>query len=238
MCDDDPVFAHLMKVGLEHEGFAVDVVHDASGVLQYLRRRLPDLVLLDVVLPDQSGVELCRYLRNRFAPPVILVSGLSSEGDRVAGLLANADDYVCKPFRPRELAARIRTILRRAGRSASSSDGILEANDVQLDVQRHQVIVRGQPVSLSMKEFRLLELLLAGAGSVVSRWRLINELWGGRSVGVDKLLDSYVRRLRAALEEDPSRPVLITTLRGQGYRFEIDRPVQTQVVIRSEGQLS
>jgi two-component system response regulator RegX3 len=185
----------------------------------------PDLVLLDVMLPRLSGIDVCRELRTRSRTPIIMVTAKGGEIDTVVGLEVGADDYVTKPYRLRELVARMRAVLRRAPvREDSGESGeVLEVGDVRLDPERHEVYVRSSPVALPLKEFELLELLLANAGRVLTRETLIDRVWGPHYVGDTKTLDVHVKRLRSKIEDDPSSPRRITTIRGLGYKFEAAR---------------
>src|SRR5207302_3191121 len=194
--------------------------------LELLDALRPDLVLLDVMLPDLSGLDVCREIRRRSTVPIIMVSAKSSEIDTVVGLEVGADDYVSKPFRLRELVARMRAALRRAPRDeeeAIAATEVLKVGEVRLDPGRHEVMVRSSDVTLPLKEFELLELLLSNAGRVLTRDTLIDRIWGPHYVGDTKPRDVHIKRLRAKIEEDPSNPTLITTIRGLGYRFEAGR---------------
>ena len=174
-----------------------------------------------------SGIDVCRELRRRSSVPIIMVTAKGSEIDTVVGLEVGADDYVTKPYRLRELVARMRAVLRRragdAPRPRRSSGDALEVGDVALDPERHEVVIRGEPVSLPLKEFELLELLLANAGRVLPRDTLIDRVWGTDYVGDTKTLDVHVKRLRAKVEPDPSSPTRIVTIRGLGYKYEVPR---------------
>jgi two-component system response regulator RegX3 len=185
----------------------------------------PDLVLLDVMLPRLSGIDVCRQLRKRTQVPIIMVTAKGAEIDTVVGLEVGADDYVTKPYRLRELVARMRAVLRRAPSEGPSdgSEGVLEAGDVRLDVERHEVTIRDVPAVLPLKEFELLELLLANAGRVLTRDTLIDRVWGPDYVGDTKTLDVHIKRLRAKVEADPGNPSQIITIRGLGYKFELPR---------------
>jgi two-component system response regulator RegX3 len=183
----------------------------------------PSLVLLDVMLPRVSGVDVCRQIRTRSRVPIIMVTARNAEIDAVVGLELGADDYVTKPFRLRELVARVRAALRRASVDDVGIDGhgdVLEIGDVRLDAARHEVSVRGDPVALPLKEFELLELLLANAGRVLTRDVLIDRVWGPDYFGDTKTLDVHVKRLRSKVEENPAQPTRIVTVRGVGYRYE------------------
>jgi two-component system response regulator RegX3 len=178
-------------------------------------------VLLDLMLPEMSGTEVCRQLRSRSNVPIIMVTARDSEIDKVVGLEIGADDYVTKPYSPRELVARIRAVLRRqAGDSAELAPPTLTAGPVRMDVERHVVTVSGAGVPLPLKEFELLEMLLRNAGRVLTRGQLIDRVWGADYVGDTKTLDVHVKRLRSKIEPEPSAPRYIVTVRGLGYKFE------------------
>jgi two-component system response regulator RegX3 len=225
--EDEESFVEALVVGLEREGFSVHVARDGVEALARFEVVEPDLVLLDLMLPRISGIDVCRQLRSHSTVPIIMVTAKSSEIDTVVGLEVGADDYVTKPYRLRELVARMRAALRRsAARSGDDFDedgSAYEVGDIRLDGDRHEVKVRGVEVSLPLKEFELLEALLANAGRVLSRDTLIDRVWGSDYVGDTKTLDVHVKRLRGKIEDDPSRPVRITTIRGLGYKFELPR---------------
>lgn len=226
LVEDEESFVDALVVGLQREGFQVRVARDGVEALELFELVQPDLVLLDVMLPRLSGVDVCRRLRTRSRVPIIMVTAKSSEIDTVVGLEVGADDYVSKPYRLRELVARIRAALRRAPADAGAEDdggeGVLEVGDVRLDPERHEVAIRGQEAALPLKEFELLELLLANAGRVLTRDTLISRVWGHDYVGDTKTLDVHVKRLRAKVEDDPANPRRIVTIRGLGYKY--DRP--------------
>ena len=225
--EDEESFVDALVVGLTREGFEVEVARDGAEALERFDEVAPDLVLLDLMLPRVSGIDVCRQLRARSAVPIIMVTAKSSEIDTVVGLEVGADDYVTKPYRIRELVARMRALLRRV---PSASEAIVdrdavtyEVGDVRLDPDRHEVVIRGEQVALPLKEFELLELLLANAGRVLTRDTLISRVWGDDYVGDTKTLDVHVKRLRAKVEDDPSRPTRIVTIRGLGYKLERPR---------------
>ncbi|MDP9402372.1 MAG: response regulator transcription factor [Actinomycetota bacterium] len=220
--EDEESFVDALTVGLKREGFLVHVARDGIAALGVFDAIKPDLVLLDVMLPRLSGVDVCREIRQRSRTPIIMVTAKGSEIDTVVGLEIGADDYVTKPYRLRELVARMRAVLRRSPRQDEPlSDGsVLEVGDVRLDPARHEVTVRGEQVALPLKEFELLELLLDNAGRVLTRETLIDRIWGTNYFGDTKTLDVHVKRLRSKLEEDPSQPRRIVTIRGLGYRYE------------------
>jgi two-component system response regulator RegX3 len=235
LVEDEESFLEALLVGLRREGFEVEVARDGSEAMACFEASPPDLVLLDVMLPKMSGIDVCRAIRARSTVPIIMVSAKSAEIDTVVGLEVGADDYVTKPYRLRELVSRMRAVLRRASRSDDArrehADGngdgaehnLLQVGDVRLDIDRHECTVRGQEVRLTRKEFDVLELLLSTAGRLVTRETLIDRVWGTDYVGDTKTLDVHIKRLRAQIEEDPSQPRMITTIRGLGYRFERPR---------------
>jgi two-component system, OmpR family, response regulator RegX3 len=224
--EDEDSFVDALTVGLQREGFRVQVARDGAEALELFDLVEPDLVLLDLMLPRISGVDVCRQLRAKSSVPIIMVTAKASEIDTVVGLEVGADDYVSKPYRLRELVARMRAALRRVPRDElpSASDEAFRVGDVLLDPDRHEVVVRGQEVTLPLKEFELLELLLANAGRVLTRETLIDRIWGVDYVGDTKTLDVHVKRLRAKVEDDPSSPSRIVTIRGLGYKYEVPRP--------------
>jgi two-component system response regulator RegX3 len=223
--EDEESFVEALVVGLKREGFRVEVARDGVEAVEVFDRTRPDLVLLDVMLPKMSGIDVCREIRSRSRVPIIMVTAKGTEIDTVVGLEIGADDYVTKPYRLRELVARIRAVLRRSPGDAPLSGGgeILQVGDVSLDPERHEVFVRGVELSLPLKEFELLELLLDNAGRVLTRDVLIDRVWGPHYVGDTKTLDVHIKRVRAKIEDDPSRPTRITTIRGLGYRYEKPR---------------
>jgi two-component system response regulator RegX3 len=224
--EDEDSFVEALTIGLKREGFRVQVARDGAEALDVFDAVKPDLVLLDVMLPKVSGIDVCRELRRRSSVPIIMVTAKGSEIDTVVGLEVGADDYVTKPYRLRELVARMRAVLRRrsADIATAALDGdVLEVGDVALDPERHEVVIRGESVSLPLKEFELLELLLANAGRVLPRDTLIDRVWGTDYVGDTKTLDVHVKRLRAKVEVDPATPSRIVTIRGLGYKYEVPR---------------
>ena len=221
--EDEASFVDALVVGLQREGFQAKVATDGVSALSLFDAVKPDLVLLDLMLPNLSGVDVCREIRRRSRTPIIMVTAKASELDAVVGLEVGADDYVTKPYRLRELVARMRAVLRRApsGEAGDDHDGtVLEVGEVRLDPARHEVTVRGTEVALPLKEFDLLEILMENVGRVLTRDTLIDRIWGLDYVGDTKTLDVHVKRLRSKVEDDPSRPRRITTIRGLGYRYE------------------
>jgi two-component system, OmpR family, response regulator RegX3 len=229
--EDEDSFVEALQLGLEREGFRVEVARDGAEALDLFDVVAPDLVLLDVMLPKVSGIDVCRELRARSSVPIIMVTAKSSELDTVVGLEVGADDYVSKPYRLRELVARMRAVLRRrsaddaTGLVAGAVDGddIVQVGDVSVDHQRHEVVVRGEQVQLPLKEFELLAILLENAGRVLTRDQLIDRVWGADYVGDTKTLDVHIKRLRSKVEKDPAHPTRILTIRGLGYKFDSPR---------------
>ena len=220
--DDEQSYRDALAVALQREGFLVETAADGPEAIHCFDAARPALVLLDVMLPKISGIDVCRELRSRSRVPIIMVTARNAEIDAVVGLEVGADDYVTKPFRLRELIARVRASLRRvpAGDDEDRGLDILEIDDVRLDAGRHEVYVRGNPVALPLKEFELLELLMSNAGRVLTRDVLIDRVWGPNYFGDTKTLDVHVKRLRSKIESDPTNPKRIITVRGVGYRYE------------------
>jgi two-component system response regulator RegX3 len=218
--EDEGSFSDPLSYMLRKEGYEVGLAATGPEALEQFDRHGADLVLLDLMLPGLSGTEVCRALRARSAVPVIMLTAKDSEVDKVVGLELGADDYVTKPYSARELVARIRAVLRRQGESDELITATVEAGPVRLDVDRHVVSVDGAQVSMPLKEFELLELLLRNAGRVLTRGQLIDRVWGSDYVGDTKTLDVHVKRLRAKIEPDPGAPRHIVTVRGLGYKFE------------------
>jgi two-component system response regulator RegX3 len=226
--EDEASFVEALEIGLGREGFHVEVATDGIEALERFRTVDPDLVLLDVMLPRASGIDVCRQIRSQSGVPIIMITAKSSEIDTVVGLEVGADDYVTKPYRIRELVARIRAQLRRTAMEATAeierldagSDAELRVGGVALDPDAHRVTVDGAEVALPLKEFEVLHLLLANAGRVLTRETLIDRVWGTDYVGDTKTLDVHIKRLRGKVEADPARPVRIVTIRGLGYKYE------------------
>jgi two-component system response regulator RegX3 len=221
--EDEESFVEALVVGLKREGFRVRIARDGVEALEVFDTARPDVVLLDVMLPRMSGVDVCREMRNRSPHvPIIMVTAKGSEIDTVVGLEVGADDYVTKPYRLRELVARIRAVLRRTPSEdpLGTSGEAISVGDVALDPVRHEVRIRGEEAALPLKEFELLELLLDNAGRVLTRETIIDRVWGPHYVGDTKTLDVHIKRLRGKVEDDPGHPTRITTIRGLGYRYE------------------
>jgi len=225
--EDEESYVDALRIGLSREGFDVEVATDGEQAVARFDAVQPDVVLLDVMLPRRSGIDVCRELRSRSAVPIIMVTAKASEIDTVVGLEVGADDYVAKPYRMRELVARIRAVMRRAQGDNPPAEpertGGLAAGDVSIDLERHEVHIRGELVSLPLKEFELLALLLEHQGRVLTRETLIDRVWGIDYVGDTKTLDVHVKRLRAKVETEPSRPTRIVTIRGLGYKYVSER---------------
>ncbi len=219
--EDEESFSDALSFMLRKEGFEVSVATTGTQALTEFDRSGADIVLLDLMLPEMSGTEVCRQLRTRSHVPIIMVTARDAEIDKVVGLEIGADDYVTKPYSPRELVARIRAVLRRnAPEAVEVAAPTLSAGPVRMDVERHVVSVAGEPVPLPLKEFELLELLLRNAGRVLTRGQLIDRVWGADYVGDTKTLDVHVKRLRSKIEPDPGQPRFLITVRGLGYKFE------------------
>jgi two-component system response regulator RegX3 len=225
--EDEESFVEALTIGLNREGFRVQIARDGREALDLFEAVAPDVILLDVMLPKISGIDVCREIRSRSRVPIIMVTARNSEIDAVVGLEVGADDYVSKPFRLRELIARVRVALRRIP-SDVDVDAVdrpdqLEVGDVRVDTARHEVWVRGAIAALPLKEFELLEFLLTNAGRVLTRDVLIDRIWGPNYFGDTKTLDVHIKRLRAKVESDPAKPTRIVTVRGVGYRYEKPR---------------
>jgi two-component system response regulator RegX3 len=221
--EDEASFVEALKIGLTREGFTVEVAVDGFEALEKFDRVQPDVVLLDVMLPRISGIDVCRQIRQRSQVPIIMVTAKGGEIDTVVGLEVGADDYVTKPYRVRELIARMRAVMRRSPSDRSAADlslAAIQVGDVVLDPDEHSVFVAGDRVTMPLKEFELLHLLLANAGRVLPRETLIDRVWGSDYVGDTKTLDVHIKRLRGKVETDPAAPTRIVTIRGLGYKYE------------------
>jgi two-component system response regulator RegX3 len=218
--EDEESFSDPLSYLLRKEGYEVSVAETGPAALEDFDRAGADLVLLDLMLPGLSGVDVCRALRHRSSVPVIMLTAKDSEIDKVVGLEIGADDYVTKPYSSRELLARIKAVLRRGQEPEDLMPPTLESGPVRMDVERHVVTVDGEHTSLPLKEFELLEMLLRNSGRVLTRSQLIDRVWGNDYVGDTKTLDVHVKRLRSKVEPDPANPRFIVTVRGLGYKFE------------------
>ena len=219
--EDEPSLSEPLAFLLRKEGYGIEVTEDGRAALAAFDRAGADLVLLDLMLPGLSGTEVCRELRSRSSVPIIMLTAKDSEVDIVVGLELGADDYVTKPYSSRELLARIGAVLRRRTEVEDDDEhGIVEVGTVRMDTERHSVAVRGTEVAMPLKEFELLELLMRNAGRVLTRGQLIDRVWGSDYFGDTKTLDVHIKRIRSKIEDEPSEPKLLLTVRGLGYRFE------------------
>ncbi len=218
--EDEESYSDALAYMLRKEGFEVAIAATGPDALVEFDRAGADIVLLDLMLPGLPGTEVCRQIRQTSNVPVIMVSAKDDEVDKVVGLELGADDYVTKPYSPRELVARIRAVLRR-GAEPDLAPSTLEVGSVRMDVERHIVTVAGHEVRLPLKEFELLEMFLRNPGRVLTRGQLIDRVWGSDYVGDTKTLDVHVKRLRAKLEDNPAEPTLLTTVRGLGYKLDL-----------------
>ena len=220
--EDEASFSEALEFLLGKEGFSVVTAENGAEALRKFDQGAIDLVLLDLMIPEVSGTEVCRQIRAKSRVPIIMLTAKDSEVDKVVGLEIGADDYVTKPYSSRELMARIRAVLRRnSGESIDIEQGVMSVGPVRMDVERHQVFVKGIAVSLPLKEFELLEFLMRNAGRVLTRMQLIDRVWGSDYVGDTKTLDVHIKRLRSKIETDPANPTLIQTVRGLGYKMEL-----------------
>lgn len=225
--EDTEAYVEALVIGLDRAGFRVEVARDGAEALARFADADPDVILLDLMLPKVSGLDVCREIRLASAVPIIMVTAKGDEVDTVVGLEVGADDYVVKPYRMRELVARIRAVMRRRNDppgdppgAGGTPDEVFTVGEVSLDVTRHRVTVAGERVELPLKEFDLLAVLMERAGYVLPRERLIERVWGHDYVGDTKTLDVHIKRLRSKIEPDPAKPVRIVTVRGVGYRYE------------------
>ena len=220
--EDEASFSEALAFLLSKEGFETAIAETGREALDMFNAQGADLILLDLMIPVVSGVEVCRSIRTHSQVPIIMLTAKDAEIDKVVGLEIGADDYVTKPYSSRELIARIKAVLRRgqADDQADYDEDLLEVGPIRLNIGKHQVFVKGNPVALPLKEFELLEFLMRNSGRVLTRSQLIDRVWGGDYYGDTKTLDVHIKRLRAKVEEDPANPVLIQTIRGLGYKLE------------------
>jgi two-component system response regulator RegX3 len=221
--EDESSFSEAISFLLGKEGFETDVAESGRLALDLFKSHTYDLVLLDLMIPEVSGIDVCRAIRTTSMVPIIMLTAKDSEVDKVVGLELGADDYVTKPYSSRELVARIKAVLRRGvpeSADADSNSAIQAAGGIRMDVERHQVTVNEVLINLPLKEFELLEFLLRNEGRVLTRGQLIDRVWGGDYYGDTKTLDVHIKRLRSKIEVDPANPQLIQTIRGLGYKFE------------------
>jgi DNA-binding response OmpR family regulator len=230
LIEDDTDLLSLLKYNLEKEGFSLTGLQTGKGALELCRQVRPDLILLDIMLPDSDGLDICKGIRKDpelASTPVIFLTARASETDRIVGLELGANDYVVKPFFVRELIARIKLQLRGAPWTQATPARVVEAGGVELDPSSRQVRLHGAPLSLTATEFRLLEFLMNRPGVVFSREQLLNAAWGQDRAITDRAVDVYVLRLRQKVEQDPANPILIHSVRGFGYTFEPRRALVT-----------
>jgi len=222
LVEDEPDLAEPLAYLLRREGYDVEIAEDGPDALAAFRDNGADIILLDLMLPGMSGTEVCRQVRTTSSVPIIMLTAKDSEVDIVVGLELGADDYVTKPYSSRELLARMKSVLRRFANVDSDLDErVLESGRVALDIDRHTVSVNGQVINMPLKEFELLEVLMRNAGRVLTRGQLIDRVWGSDYFGDTKTLDVHIKRIRSRIEENPSEPVALVTVRGLGYRFEL-----------------
>jgi phosphate regulon transcriptional regulator PhoB len=221
--EDEPDIVQLVRYSFQKEGFQVDSASRGKDGLEQLYRKPPDLVLVDIMLPDIDGIDICRKIRSEEklkSIPIIFLTAKGSEIDRILGLEIGADDYVVKPFSPRELLARVKAVLRRQGRLDEQADlEVLELGDVHLDCRTQEVLVRGSSVELSTLEFKLLHFLASHPGRIFSRDKLLDQVWGQDRFVAPRTVDVHIRRLREKIEAEPDNPRNLLTVRGAGYRF-------------------
>ncbi len=220
--EDEASFSEALEFLLGKEGFEVSVAEDGQQAVDKFAKEGADLILLDLMIPVISGIEVCKIIRTTSQVPIIMLTAKDAEIDKVVGLELGADDYVTKPYSSRELIARIKAVLRRGtlDDSLDGESGIHVVAGIKLDTGKHQVTINGEVVALPLKEFELLEFLMRNAGRVLTRSQLIDRVWGGDYYGDTKTLDVHIKRLRAKIEADPANPVLIQTIRGLGYKLE------------------
>ena len=218
--DDDASLAEMIGIMLESESYTPTLCHDGAKALDAFHEVNPDLVLLDLMLPRLSGIEVCRRIRRTSTVPVIMLTARDSEADTVVGLRIGADDYVTKPYSYRELLARVNAVLRRSrGEEQEPAEPVLEVGRVRMDVGRHEVAVDGEAVAMPPREFELLELFMRNPGRALARGEIIDRVWGADYVGDTKTLDVHVKRIRAKIEVEPGEPKLLITVRGVGYKL-------------------
>jgi len=219
--EDEESVIDPLELLLSKEGFTIETARDGREALEKFEKVLPDLVLLDLMIPIISGTEVCRQIRAKSQVPIIMLTAKDTEVDKVVGLELGADDYIVKPYSKAELVARIKAVLRRQGGEVTPEvSGVITAGPISIDIDRHLVMINGAATSLPLKEFELLEFLLRNKGRVLTRTQLIDRVWGSDYFGDTKTLDVHIKRLRAKIENDPANPVYIQTIRGLGYKFE------------------
>jgi two-component system alkaline phosphatase synthesis response regulator PhoP len=220
--DDDRNIVDLVRLYLERDGYRVFVAYDGLEALKLARQMRPDLIVLDLLLPEVDGLDVCRILQTESEVPIIMLTARTTEEDKLIGLELGADDYVTKPFSPRELAARVRAVLRRVGKEASQGPPEMRFTDLVIDRRSHEVRVRGEVVSLTPTEFRLLEVLAEAPGRAFTRLELLDRVFGYDFVGFERTVDVHVKNLRKKIERDPRQPIYVQTVYGVGYKFSED----------------
>ena len=221
--EDESSFSEAIAFLLGKEGFESEIAENGRVALELFKKNHYDLILLDLMIPEVSGIDVCRAIRTTSPVPIIMLTAKDSEVDKVVGLELGADDYVTKPYSSRELVARIKAVMRRGTPDDSgidSNSSIQAAGRIRMDIERHQVTVNEILINLPLKEFELLEFLMRNSGRVLTRGQLIDRVWGGDYYGDTKTLDVHIKRLRSKIEDDPANPLLIQTIRGLGYKFE------------------
>ena len=219
--EDEESVLDPLELLLSKEGFSIETARDGRSALEKFEKVSPDLVLLDLMIPQISGTEVCRQIRAKSQVPIIMLTAKETEVDKVVGLELGADDYIVKPYSKAELVARIKAVLRRQKIESGAGElGLISAGPVTIDIDRHLVTINGSTISLPLKEFELLEFLARNKGRVLTRTQLIDRVWGSDYFGDTKTLDVHVKRLRAKIERDPANPIYIQTIRGLGYKFE------------------
>jgi two-component system response regulator RegX3 len=221
LVEDEVALSEPLAFILEKEGFEITVATDGAQALSMFDEKKHDLILLDLMLPQVPGTEVCRQIRAHAQTPIIMLTAKDSEVDIVVGLELGADDFVTKPYKSRELVARIRAVLRRnSAPGQQGEDQVIEIGDIRLDADRHALHVRGKLTQMPLKEFELLEYLMTNSGRVLTRGQLIDRVWGSNYFGDTKTLDVHIKRIRGRIEHDPAEPTMLVTVRGLGYRFE------------------
>jgi len=218
--EDEESFREGLQYMRSREGFEVVLASDGAQGMAEFDKSAPDLVLLDWMLPEFSGIEVCKYIRTKSSIPVIMLTAKDTEVDKVVGLELGADDYVTKPFSTAELLARIRAVLRRGGDVEVPNASVIEIGAIRIDLDRHTISVNAEEISMPLKEFELLEYLMRNSGRVLTRGQLMDRVWGSNYHGDGKTLDVHIKRIRSKIEPDPASPIYLTTVRGLGYRFE------------------
>ena len=219
--EDEQSLREALVFFLEKEGHQVSVAVDGEEAIRVFENESPDIILLDLMLPKMDGNQVCKQIRQSSNVPIIMLTAKDSEIDKIVGLEVGADDYITKPYSTRELLARIKAVLRRQVEPPLNAESVLVAGALRLDSDRHVVTLNGNPLTLPLKEFELLELLMENVNRVLTRGQIIDRVWGSNYFGDTKTLDVHIKRLRSKVEEDPARPIYIQTVRGLGYKLEV-----------------